>query len=282
MKKILAIAVATAISAPAMADMTIGGTIAAGWSGDSNTSEGFGIDTAEISVSGSETLDNGVTVSGFLGFENGQEEAPVLGTGSKLSVAGDFGTFYIHSQKSGAYTESYGPADNFVGEFGTEVVADVVAYMAPAMGPVTLVLDTSETGNAIGAGAGDYDLQATALIKLGSFAGRVAYKNVDAGDNRVRLGGTFDLGAVKVGASYQNQDGGYEYTSAGVTVPMGATTLAASIAKKETDAVKLNGTSLAVSHTLSSNVSASVKYNDYDVDASTDNKAVTALVTLTF
>lgn len=282
MKKILAIAVATAIAAPAMADMTIGGTVAAGWSGDSNTAEGFGVDTASISISGSEALDNGMKVSGAFGFENGQKAKTVLGTGGNLTISGDFGAFAITSQKSGAYTESYGSADNFVGEFSTESVGDVISYTAPAMGPVTLVVDTGEGNDAsIGTGAGTYDMQVTALVKAGDFSGRVAFKSVDAGKNRTRIGGTYNLGVVSVGAAFQSQ-GDDKYSSAGVVLPLGATTLSASVAKKETATTTLNGTSFAVAHKLSSNVTASVKYNDYDVNATTQNKATTALVTLAF
>jgi hypothetical protein len=293
MKKILAIAVATAIAAPAMADMTIGGSVAAGWSGTDTSGEGFGIDTAAISVSGSETLENGLTVSGAFGFENGQEDATVAGTGTVMSVAGDFGKVAFNNNTFGAYTESYGDADNFVGEFGTESNSDVIAYYAPAMGPVTLVLDTSD-GEGIGAGAGNYDAQITALIKAGDFSGRVAYKNYTDADNRVRVGGTYDLGALKIAAAFQSQDDAYDYTSAGVVVPFGATTLSASVAKKEVAATStdvkynLNGTSFAVSHALSSNVSVSVKYNDYQVagattaSAKTDEKATTALISLSF
>jgi hypothetical protein len=183
-----------------------------------------------------------MTVSGAFGFENGQKEKAVLGTGGNLTISGDFGKFAITTQKSGAYTESYGSADNFVGEFGTESVGDVVSYTAPAMGPVTLVVDTGEAGNSIGSGAGAYDMQVTALVKAGDFSGRVAFKSVDAGKNRTRIGGTYNLGVVSVGAAFQSQ-GDDKYSSAGVVLPLGATTLSASVAKKETATTTLNGTS---------------------------------------
>ena len=285
MKKILALAVVAAISTPAMADMTIGASTTFGWIGDSLTGEGFGTDGSSISLSGKETLENGLTVSGAFGFENGAKGQAVAGTGSNMAVSGDFGTFKISNGTFGPYTESFG-TDNFVGEFGVESAPlTVIAYTAPAMGPVTLVVDTAEGGVDAGAGAGAYDVQVTALLKAGDFAGRVAFKNVDAGSNRTRVGGSYNLGVAKIGASYQNQDGAYAYTSYGVTVPMGATTIGLSASKKEDKsaaaAADMNGTSLNVSHALSGNVTASVQYDKYDTAAG-ENTRTKALVTLAF
>ena len=285
MKKILAIAVATAISAPAMADMTISGSTTFGWIGDSLNGEGFGTDGSSISVSGSEALENGLTFSGAFGFENGAKGQAVAGTGSNMAVAGDFGTVKIVNGTFGPYTESFG-TDNFVGEFGVESnPLTVISYTAPAMGPVTLVVDTAEGGVAAGAGAGAYDVQVTALVKAGAFSGRVAYKNYDSADNRVRVGGSYDLGVAKVGASFQMQDNAYDYTSYGVSVPMGATTIGLSASKKEdttaTPAADMSGTSLNVSHALSSNVTAAVQYDKYDT-ATGENTRTKALVTLAF
>jgi hypothetical protein len=327
MKKILAIAVASAIAAPAMADMTISGTIVAGYS--SNTADyevvsapavtstaagttvvtkeylksgnaGFGIDTAALTIAGSETLENGLTVAGSMSAGGFTRGSSVDGENSSLSISGDFGKFEIASSKAGSGTFGFanvGGAEDFSAEISSESTADRISY-STSFGDVAVKAGfAEETG--VGKGQDDgitTELQASysadglgLLAKYWDYSDAAKAAAADKPNNGMRLGVSYDAGAVVVAAAHSrvnqsvaNTD--LTETSVGVKIPAGAATIGLVYAKKTDEAVAYDseGTSAAVAYPLSANVSVKASYATWNSGANQDEQKSSILATLKF
>ena len=93
MKKIIAAAVATAFIAPAFAaDVSISGDTAFVFN-DTEAGSTSSTGDADVRVSASEEMDNGMSVSVYIDFE--VENTNVAGNDSVISISGAFGTFDI-------------------------------------------------------------------------------------------------------------------------------------------------------------------------------------------
>ena len=315
MKKILAIAVATAIAAPAMADMTISGTVAVGYSATDATvaattwtaaapttptaaatygDAGFGVDTATIIISGSETLENGMTVAATMGVGGLARGASVGGKDAGLTVSGDFGSVAVKAVEAGNGVFAYGSsvAEDFTGELAAAAAnVDSISYTAPAMGIATVKIGYSET---VGLGLGQDSAFSpdvnVALAFSDALSGFVNYKTCASDDtckDRVRVGAKYDAGSVIVSAAMgenNNKAADVTNTVVGITVPMGATTLGANIGNTDggTAATDRDAWSVGVKHALSSNLSVSAKYTTYDLNATADVTKSSVLMSLSF
>jgi predicted porin len=308
MKKILAIAVATAISAPAMADMTISGTVAAGYTNTSKDTAavagsadtgyttyaaadtdqgGFGIDTAAITISGSETLENGLTVAGSMSAGGFTRGGSVGGENASLSISSaDMGTFKIATANGGSGISGVtADAEDLSGEVNNWGAADTdyetVSYTLPAMGPATLGLVAYET---VGLGDGDEGrtFMGTLGLDFGALTAYANYRDYDnaAGDKRVRVGGAYDAGSFVIKAGYEDNDKSGKETALGVTVPMGALSLSAAYSTSEdtTGANDVDGYSVGATYALSSNVSVNAKTASWDDAASGESEDKTAVL----
>ena len=223
MKKILAIAVATAISAPAMADMTIGGTYAFGYT-DTAGDSGFGTDTAAISISASDEVMEGVSIAGGIsagGLTRGASS--VTGENAYMKLSGDFGSVTLAEVEAGSGIRGLGQAGAPVNNMEGEILAaaanvTLVKYVAPAMGAVTVdVTHAQATGMGTGDDTGFISLGATA--KLGAVTLRADYTDwsKDATtDDRTRVSAQVALGALTVGAGFESR--AYEATAATAAV----------------------------------------------------------------
>jgi len=319
MKKILAIAVATAISAPAMADLTLGGTYAFGYTnvdydtptttyaigsntagtaptytGTSNdTGSGFGTDTAAISLAAEHEF-NGITVKGGIsagGLTRGS--SAVTGENAFMSLSGDFGTVYMGEIEAGSGIRALGtagaPVNNMEGEIlGAAANIATIKYTAPAMGPVTLSVGSAQ---ATGMGKGDDESSQSiaADVSVGMIKAKADYttwQDDSSTDDRVRVSAMATFGMVSVGAGYENRNyvsnvvGSKERNQAtmGVKVALSdATSIGAAYAKTETDAAnsERNGYTVGFSHSLSSNMTLSGNYSDWEAQtsATTQNDA---------
>jgi hypothetical protein len=241
MKKILAIAVATAIAAPAMADMTISGTYAYGWSNvdyetptstlsyatptaantvktassSNDTGSGFGVDTAAITVKASETLENGMNVAASMTFDGITDGDGVKGAASSLTLSGDFGTISMSNVEAGSPTRAMAsvgaPVNNMEGEVLGAAVGgtSILGYTAPAMGDVTISASLVEAGQAAGEmGAGDDTSSSTVGAKYSAnglmvSADYTVWQDNSTYDDRTRLAATYGMGAIAVGYGYQ-------------------------------------------------------------------------------
>jgi hypothetical protein len=340
MKKILAIAVASAIAAPAMADMTISGTIVAGYS--SNTADytadlatstvatsgtltsttqnapltqtgtvtstetksgnaGFGVDTASIKISGSETLENGLTVSGYM-TAAGLSRTGIAGENAGLTVAGDFGSFEIAETKAGSGTFGFanvGGAEDFSAELSSESTATRVTYKTN-VGDIAVAAGFSET---LGVGAGQDDgitpeltltyggvENLTLMGKYWKYSDAAKAASADKVQNGMRVGVAYDMGMAKVAYAWSNVNAetankDVSEQSIGLAIPAGAATIGAVWAvqdDEDTAKGKREGISAAVKYALSSNVAVSASYATWDSSTSQDEQKSSVLMSLAF
>ena len=307
MKKIIALAVAAVVAAPAMADMTIGATVAAGYTNTSyeapatpatstafataadTDNGGFGIDTASVTIKGSETLENGLTISGAMGMGGlNRGTGTVDGENANLTVSGDFGSIAVNSGRGGSGISGVaGDAENLTGEVANYGAGDSdnegVKLTLPAMGGVTFAINASET---VGLGDGD-DGRTLGYIASGKFGpvsvGADYYDFKSGGRTRINLG--VDLGAAVVKLGHESRDNRGSEMAVGVTVPMGALSLGAAYATSETDATgdkDASGYSVGATYTLSDNVSVNAKYASWDAADGNDYTKSAVLMTLAF
>ena len=300
MKKILAIAVATAIAAPAMADMTIGGTVAAGYAySDTNTDgdAGFGIDTASIAISGSTTTDSGLAVAASMGAGGLQRTNNVTGENATLSIAGDFGKVLFANTEAGSGLVGLGGAGAPVEDLTEEVLngrsaatsGNSLTYYAPAMGAVSVFAGMADVGDAaIGSGQDAEQLYFGATVKAGAATIKADYADYTYSDvSRVRVSGNMDLGSVVLGAGFENKDySTYDRKESivSVKVPMGATTLGLAYANSDDGtgtASEANGWSAGVSQVLGGGVTVSAKHTVYE-QAGVEKSKGAVLVTMAF
>ena len=297
MKKILAIAVATAIAAPAMADMTIGGTIIAGYSNTEASTSGYGIDTAALKISGSTTTDNGLAIAGSMSVGGLQRGDEIGGEDASMSISGDFGTVAMSSVEAGNGVfdwSAVGPAENMSGELLDKSMLDMLSYTAPKFGNFTVKAGISHTADGVGAGDEDaFDPDFNLAYASGAVSAFANYKvcaSDSTCDNRVRFGVKYDAGVAVVAAAYGDNNA-VDSTkdsvdmSAGVSVPMGATTLGLNWASTELDNTTggaRDAYSVGVSHNLGGGVSLAAKYTNWDDTTATDTSKSSVLMSFAF
>ena len=339
MKKIIALAVAAVVAAPAMADLTISGTAAVGYSASNDTyanaadaydlaqcieanvpagsalavhaaavaaggacraealqesekgNAGFGVDTATLSIAGSETLENGVTVSGFFGFGGGGRGMTTGGQDAGLSVAGDFGTATLKAAEIGDGIYAYGSsvAENFQGELTAPAGnSDSFSYVAPAMGMVTLSTGFTETLD-LGKGQdGDYALNLKAAVKASDMVSGFVDWRPEQGDTngRVRVGAKLATGMFTVSAAHEVNDDANDSTSTniGADVMIGATTVGLNYGIEDAGTganAKDTGVSFGFKHAITDNLALTGKYTQYE-DGAVDVTKSSVLMSLAF
>jgi hypothetical protein len=296
MKKILAIAVATAISAPAMADMTIGGSYAFGYT-DTAGDSGFGTDTAAISISASDEVMEGVSIAAGIsagGFTRGASS--VTGENAYMKLSGDFGSVTLAEVEAGSGIRGLGqagaPVNNMEGEIlGAAANVTIIKYVAPAMGAVTVdATHAQATGMGTGDDTSSNGLGATA--KLGMVTVRADYTDWaedSSTDDRTRVSAQLALGALTVGAGFENRS----YDSAndrdqsivGVSYALNDATKVGAVAVSTdtgTAATDLSGYSVGFSHSLSGNVSLSANYSDWETSATADEQKTNVVLAYSF
>lgn len=302
MKKILAIAVATAISAPAMADMTIGGTLAFGWSNDNLQGtnvdgSGFGVDTANLSINGSSTTDAGYTVSASMGIDTLSSNNALTGRNAVLAISGDFGTVSFANVAAGSTTRGVAtvgaPVNNMEGEIlGAEVDISQAKYTLPTMSNVTAYVDMVEAA-AMGEGDSSSSIGGGVAYKANGVtvtADYTSWADNSANDNRTRVAAAYDAGTWAVGYGYQlvNVDSGADdkETTVGVRVNLDDTlTVGAAYAKNDTTGTgETAGWTVGASKTLSGNLSLSANYSSWEasVGAATDDTKTNVVLAYSF
>jgi hypothetical protein len=289
MKKILAIAVATAIAAPAMADMTIGGTVAVGYQAVDSADSGFGVDTAALSISG-KTEVNGVAIAANMNVGGLARDAGVAGENASLVASGDFGSVLVGALEIGSGIRGLGqagaPVNNMEGEIlGAAVNLDIVKYTTPAMGPVKgYIIQAGGTGLATGDTGAVYVYGATGNLAGVTFA--ADYSDFTSNNtDRTRVSAKYTAGAVTVGAGYETRD---YVTYDRVQTIMGlnyaasdALNVGAVYTTTDDQTTTRNGYSVGLSNNLGGGVSVSANYASWEGTTADDNKT-TVLVAYSF
>jgi predicted porin len=217
MKKVLSLAIAAALVAPAaaMADATLFGkahfivenvdtTTTPATGGASTSADVWGVDSvhSRIGVKGSEDLGNGLTAVYHFEFKVNQDDDDGLDDRNQfIGLAGGFGTVLLGSHDT-PLKMSQGKFDQFgdlpwgdIGKVmpGEDRVDNVIAYVSPAMGGLTLVgaLVAGENGDATAADLAGAESDLTGIADHISLAGlysngpifaSLAYNQYDIGN----------------------------------------------------------------------------------------------------
>ncbi|MHB1116738.1 porin [Sideroxydans sp.] len=240
-KKIIALAVAAAFSAPAFADVTANGIIDAAiisHSGSGQKSDMIaysgGLSTSRLSVTATEGLDNGWTAIGAVeyGIDTQDTGSTLTARKKMLAVAGDFGTVATGYLQTTGYDlqvkfdptagSAVSPLQNMTkgGGFYTGTAANAsraqraVAYISPKFAEaVTVAVNYSTALAGLGNVTATADTKSTAFLasvnyEQGPLAVGGVYTSVTTAGNsaltEVAFGGSFDLGAAKLFGTYQS------------------------------------------------------------------------------
>jgi predicted porin len=239
-KKLIAIAIATAFSAPAFADTTVYGIVDAavtnisktGFKSDLNLTSG-GLSTSRVGVKATEDLDNGMKVIGVLEakIDVTDSSAPFGGAARQkmLALAGDFGTVAAGYLQTAAYdfAVKFDPTAGSAVDSGAAVNPTLlihtssrspkaIAYISPNMNGVTIAvnraLDYAVTG-AVANGATTGNKTTANILSAMYEAGPLAVGGVYVGTanddtgytkkTEMGLGASYDAGAAKVFGQYK-------------------------------------------------------------------------------
>jgi predicted porin len=242
MKKVLSLAIAAALVAPAaaMADATLFGkahfiieNVDYDTGTDATSGDAWGVDSvhSRVGVKGSEDLGNGLTAVYHFEFKVNQDDGDGLGDRNQfVGLAGGFGTVLLGRHDT-PLKMSQGKFDQF-GDLpngdisdvipGEDRVDNVIAYVSPAMGGLTLVgaAVSGEQGDGSTVGEDDalvslFDhISLAGLYSNGPIFASLAYNTYDTGAlladnyNPSLLRGTFiwDGGMWQVGAMFSSFD----------------------------------------------------------------------------
>ena len=193
MKKIIAVAVASAFALPAVAaEISVGGSIEYVYiSGDSAEDRVTDNDNL-ISVSATEELPHGITITGTMNVYN---DTPASGTstlgtdGTNIALSGEFGTFTVGDttgamDATGDYTDVAPSGGGYAGD-GSD---HALKYQLPTIveGLQLIVSQHPEGTNTTGAGSNaavDADNEGSAFSATYSFGGAdIYYASEEAGD----------------------------------------------------------------------------------------------------
>ncbi|NRP38836.1 hypothetical protein XMA121_001457 [Marinobacterium sp. xm-a-121] len=310
MKKLLAVAVATAISAPAMADMTIYGTVAVDFiKGDVATSDVSKVERDDVvfGMKGSSQTDAGLNVSAEVKTE-GDFTSPTLAylkvdNGTVSLWGGKFGSpadaaDTVDYSNTGNITYFSGEVDNAVGvtvasngfSAGIGAVRNgttnegTVAQLGYAVDGLSINFGMEETSNTIAAPAAD--LKVIGVTYATKAQAKVGYDYKATG---VKVAYAMDTMSVGVAVA----DGEYSLVASPATkveaetttvfgsYTMGNTTLSAFYAQDEAQlasspAVEMDTTAIKVAQNLGGGLSAYAEYSNNDSDtAALDGSNVT-------
>jgi hypothetical protein len=250
MKKLLAVAVATAISAPAMADLTIGGNAEYnlknidGGSSDGTTSA---LET-NLTVTGTSTSESGVTLTVFTELE-------ATAAGSTAIVADDL---YMEISTATAGVK--------LGDFGLNTAFSHGADMAQPTATVSgFDADSEDDPEDAADVALTFDLSGVTVQYATSI------ETADTETSNLYVGGSF--GGVDLAANYQKVEGTDALTGFAVSAGTSFEGVAvkASYAKSETDVTTVNfngsymGLSLAVETNDAGATDATTYYGAYSI-----------------
>jgi predicted porin len=239
-KKLIALAITTAFSAPAFAETTVFGVAdiavtnisSTGNKSDLNLTSG-GLSASRVGVETTEELSNGMKVIGVLEatVESGDSSAPFSASARQkmLALAGGFGTVAAgYLQTAGLdFSEKFNPTADSAVDSGHAVnptnfittesrLPKALAYISPDMNGLTIAvnrtLDANVTGAvANGATSGNKTTAnaLSAMYEAGPLAVGGVYvgtANDDTGYQKITemgLGASYDFGAAKVFGAYK-------------------------------------------------------------------------------
>jgi predicted porin len=295
-KHLIAAAVAAAVAVPAMAQVTIGGSIdmsydfgdRGNWnSGDNRDSDGRVLTsglltTSDLRMGGTEDLGGGLTAffqinSGLNGVLNHDrtgagalpnDEGAVISFGDRgavIGLRGSFGSIAVGKTTGTAINALRGGvAGNLsllnAGSFGDDAdrPTNVIDYTSPAFNGITArVIYQLGENNDSGGEQGDNEI--SFAYANGPLTAGIAFQNAsDDRDIGVRV--TYNFGPAAVNYSFQDIDGqSSNFHSLGVSVPFGAVTAFAEFQDRPDVDTRIN---LGAVYNLSKRTNAYFVYSD--------------------
>jgi len=227
MKKLIAAAVATAFAAPVMAvDVTISGEVETTYTssdGAANLSQG----TQDIKVSFSDTLANGMTVSGYV--LNDSANGTVV-QDSAITISGDFGSIQVGKDAGKGGDQFDDVSDVASGGSGANAeIDDGVATSASVQYTPNLGMAgvTAHIGYAAASTGGSTEVFGYGL-KYGNDTFSLAYGAMDTDDSSLKtatvVSATIAMGPLFIGVDSQSKIAGVDgddAVSVGVTYTLG-------------------------------------------------------------
>ena len=280
---------AVAVAGAASAQVTITGTVSAGWQMTTNkdaangaataSAGGWGMKDGKIAFTATEDLGAGMSVTAKANLQGISHNTAVTSDTSSLTLAGGFGTVALTSGYEacdGLSQQGFGARFDEVkasatqGFFCSASVNDALKYTSPELVPglKAAILVSDNTANVAGRVKAVTTYLDYAAGPLAVGFNTTSYEAAIYGqkDNKVRFTASYDLGVAKIG--FGNQKGFVtagdkdDRSVYGVTIPMGAMTAAVGYATIETKTgsnalEKASGTSINIKYALSKRTSLS-------------------------
>ena len=283
MKKILAIAVATAISAPAMADMSITGETGATFGADAKGVYGLSVNSVDLGVSASgEFGETTVTAAGAFVVSG---ESEVASDNNSIKFANP--TYGSLSIATGSTGDDYG-VDGLLGEVGNiggGTAFESITYSLPTivegLGISINYLEVSADGD----NADDINEEYRFTYAVSGINLALQMK---PGSERTRGTASTTMGALTAAVGYETTENTDRRTSLALGYDLDdAQNVAFSYAAYDSEAATGEQTGYEVTYTnaLSSNVELEVNYNQYEDEeaaGSSMSGGASATVTLSF
>ena len=285
---------AVAVAGAASAQVTITGTVSAGWQMTTNknaadgsataSAGGWGMKDGKIAFTATEDLGAGMSVTAKANLQGISHNTAVTSDTSSLTLAGGFGTVALTSGYEacdGLSQQGFGVRFDEVKSSGVGQTAaqgfycaasvnDALKYTTPELVPglKAAILVSDNTANVAGRVKAVTTYVDYAAGPLAVGFNTTSYEAAIYGqkDNKVRFTASYDLGVAKIG--FGNQKGFVtagdkdDRSVYGVTIPMGAMTAAVGYATIETKTganalEKTSGTSINIKYALSERTSVS-------------------------
>jgi len=285
MKKIIALAVASAFAVPALAaDITLSGDIEMRYVAE----DGEGIynvwDDADITVTATEELANGMTVTAKVGVEDTQTSSSAGDV--ELAISGDFGKISLGEidaavnqvDELGSFSEFAGGAGNPGLASGATSATNTIAWQLPAMVNGLTVIVSNGTPDA-GASAGTDDENQTESMAIKYTTGGLTVaagtlsQDAQAYDPSY-VGFSYTLNGLTVGYDSTSEDGAanIDTDSTGVKYAMGDATVYGEVSNTETAGASVKDTMYGVKYAVGGGLTVIVEGKNSDtagVDSTT-------------
>ena len=286
MKKIIALAVASAFAVPAFAaDITLSGDLEMRYVMEDGEGLSNTFDDADITVTATEELANGMTVTAKIGVEDAQTSTSSAGD-IELYISGDFGTIGLGEldpavnqvDELGSFSEFAGGAGNPGLAAGAVAATNTIAWTLPAMVSGLTVIISNGTPNA-GSSAGVDDEQQTESVGVKYAVGNLTVAAGTIGQDAqaydpTYLGFSYTLNGLTVGYDSTSEDGAADIDtdSTGIKYAMGDMTVYGESSNTETAGASVKDTLYGVKYAVGGGLSVAVEGRNSDtagVDSTT-------------
>jgi len=289
MKKIIAAAVATAFVAPVWAaDITLSGDIEMRYVAEDGEGMYNVFDDADITVTATEELANGMTVTAKVGVEDTQTSSSAGDV--ELSIAGEFGTIALGEvdpavnqiDENGSFSEFAGGAGNPGLASGAVAATNTISWTLPAMVNGLTVIVSNGTPDA-GSSAGTDDEQQTESLAVKYTTGGLTVaagtlsQDAQAYDPSY-IGFSYTMNGLTVGYDSTSEDGAanIDTDSTGVKYAMGDATVYGEVSNTETAGASVKDTLYGVKYAVGGGLTVIVEGKNSDT-AGTDSTTVGVL-----